>query len=596
MKELAVVSLGRTGEQEKRLLGLASWMGVPTRAVAISGEADLIEQVPARGTRTRVCLALSGRTLVAIGRSGSPERFKNFLRDACEELLIFGIADSVPHKDALQWLIHDAVSVGPSPEGHAPSFLLPMEARTFSRQLAGSSFRSANGLSLPGLQLPSTREDGEPIMLQGGVPVFAHIRRSACPVFILVDIPMPDVHEGLSPGRGMEDFYERLIPLLIFLRHSIGNACWHGVERTARVIIDDALLKRRYGFLDFERLTGSMGTTGYGTTLAFIPWNYRRTSERMASTFSGECSNISICIHGCDHTSNEFGVRNGETLSQRAKLAIQRMEAHELRTGIPFERVMVFPQGRFSAEAVGALRANGYLAAVNSTCFPTDGSETSLTVADFLRPAIQFQGFPVFKRHYPRRFIDFAVDLFLGKPALIVEHHGYFRDGGESLERLVEELQRIEPGLKWPTLTSQLTRSCFVRSRSEGEVDVQFYTREFHLRNASERPVRYSLSKQEPDPTLIHRILVQGVSVPFFVRDGTLWFEAELDPGRTTKIEIEDRDRPPRPAFRGSKRYDARVRLRRILSELRDEGMARYPGPWKAVTRVARALGVRVGA
>jgi len=595
MKELLVVSLGSTGEQEGRLLELASWMGVPTRAVPISGDADLIEQVSARGTRARVCLALSGNTLLAIDRSESSERFKNFLRDACEALLIFGIADSVLHKRALQWLTEDAVSVSPSPAGYDLSFNFPAEARRFSRQLAGLSFRTGDGMSLPGLRLPATREDAEAIMLQGGAPVFAHVRRSACPVFMLVEIPMPDVHERLSPGRVMGDLYERLIPPLIFLRHSFGNACWHGVDRTARVIIDDPLLQKRYGCLDFERLKGSMGKTGYGTTVAFIPWNYRRTSERKASTFSAESSNISICVHGCDHTSNEFGIRDREILSQKARLAMQRMEAHESRTRIPFERIMVFPQGRFSTEALGALRANGYLAAVDSGCFPIGSSKASLSVADFLRPAIQFEGFPVFKRHYPRRLIDFAFDLFLGKPVLIVEHHGYFRDGGESLELLVEELRRIEPGLKWSTLTSQLTRSCFRRSRSEGEVDVQFYTSEFHLRNGSERLVRYYLSKQEADPTLIRRILVEGVSVPFSAHGGSLCFELEVDPGRTMKIEIEDRERPARPAFRGSKRHDMRVRLRRILAEFRDERLVRHPGLLKAATRVARALGVRVG-
>jgi hypothetical protein len=407
----------------------------------------------------------------------------------------------------------------------------------------------------------------------------------------LVDLPIPDVHERVSSERGIEAVYERLTPLLIFLRHSFGNTEWHGPERTARVIIDDPLLRRRYGFLDFEQLTRSMDATGYGTTLAFIPWNYRRTSARRASTFNGERSNISVCVHGCDHTRNEFGIRDEESLSQRAKLAIQRMEAHERRTRIPFEKIMVFPQGRFSEEAVGALRASGYLAAVNSTCCPTGGEPTP-TVGDCLRPALQFRGFPVFQRHYPRRLIDYAVDLFLGKPVLIVEHHEYFRDGGQRLERLVEELRALEPGLTWPTLTSQLTRSCFVKRRSDGEVDVQFYTRTFHLRNSSPRAIRYVLSKPEPDPSVIHQVRAGGDSIPFCVQDAGVRFEVEIAAGATARIEIEDREHPSRPAFHGSVSYGASVRLRRILSELRDEGTARHPKPTRALMRLAGALGV----
>ena len=589
MNELVVVSVHRAGKEEQRLLGLASWMGVPTRSVTIGEATGSIERV-APQTGGKVSLAMTVNTLATIRRSDSIERVRNFLGTVCDEMLVFG-AGSASDNDALGWLIPDGVSVRQG-EGHDFSFTFPRQARSFSRQLAGVTFSAADPAPLPRLGLSPQRWDGAGILLQGGAPIFAHFRAGGCSVFVLVDLPIPDVHERLSLNRGIEDVYERLTPLLIFLRHSFGNTEWHGAERTARVIIDDPLLRKRYGFLDFEQLTRSMDAIGYGTTLAFIPWNHRRTSARLAPTFNGEHSNISVCVHGCDHTRNEFGIPDEASLSQRAKLAIQRMEAHERRTRIPFEKIMVFPQGRFSEEAVGALRATGYLAAVNSNCFPT-GGEPVPTVGDCLRPAVQFRGFPVFQRHYPRRLIDYAVDLFLGKPALIVEHHEYFRDGGHRLERLVEELRALDPGLTWPTLTSQLTRSCFVKRRSEGEMDVEFYTRTFHLQNSSPRVMRYVLSKPEPDPTVIHQVRAGGVSIPFCVQDAGVRFEVEIDAGATATIEIEDRERPLRPVFQGSMSYGARVRLRRILSELRDEGPARHPKPTRALMRLAGALGVR---
>jgi hypothetical protein len=590
MNELVVVSVHHAGREEQRLLDLAAWMGVPTRSVTIGEAPGSIERA-APPTGGKVSLAMTGSTLAAIRRSDSIERIRNFLRTVCDDTLIFGLAGSASDNDALGWLIPDGVSVRPG-EGRDSSFRFPRQARAFSRQLADVTFQTASAASLPRLLLSPQRGDGAGILLQGEAPVFAHFRTAGSSLFVLADLPIPDVHERLSPDRGLEDVYERLTPPLIFLRHSFGNTEWHGAERTARVIIDDPLLRKRYGFLDVEQLTKSMNAIGYGTTLAFIPWYYRRTSARLASTFNGEHSNISVCVHGCDHTRNEFGIRDEDSLSRLARLAIQRMEAHERRTRIPFEKIMVFPQGRFSEEAVGALRASGYVAAVNSTCFPT-GGEPAPTVGDCLRPAIQFRGFPVFHRHYPRRLIDYAVDLFLGKPVLIVEHHDYFRDGGHRLERLVEDLRALEPGLTWPTLTHQLTRSCFVKRRSEGEMDVQFYTRTFHLRNTSPRAMRYLLSKPEPDPSVIHQVRAEGVSVPFCVQEAGVRFQVDVDAGTTARIEIEDREHPPRPAFQGSMSYGARVGLRRILSELRDEGPARHPTPTRALMRLAGALGVR---
>jgi hypothetical protein len=591
INELVVVSLESTGEQERRLLDLASWMGVPGNALATADRDELIARLSAAGERDKVCLALSADTLVALGHC---ERVRNVLRAVCRELLVFGIGGGLAHRQALRWLTRDTASARSNGERSDPGFSVPEGSRAFSQQLAGSSFTSGDGALGAALELSMT-PGVEAIMLQDGAPVFARVPTEVCPVFMVAQIPMPDLGETLSAGQGLGNLYVRLIPPLIFLRHAFGDACWHGIARTARVIIDDPVLRRHYGFLDFERLARSIRTTGCGVTIGFIPWNYRRTSARMASMFGAHAPDLDICIHGCDHTDNEFGARDRELLTQKAGLAMRRMEAHESRTRIPFEPVMVFPQGRFSEEALEALRATGYVAAVDSSCHPTAGGATRLTVADFLRPAVTFGGFPVFKRHYPRQVVDFAFDLFLGKPAFVVEHHGYFTDGGSGLERLVEQLRRIEPGLTWPTLTGQMTRSCFVRSVAVGQVDVQFYTREFRLRNTSDRPLRYSLAKAEPDPPVVGQVLVDGVSVPFVSREGGISFEVSAAPGRTITVKVEDRKQPPRGAFRASRRYRMGVGIRRLLSEARDEGAARHPGVLRAATRLARTLGVGAG-
>src|SRR5262249_22713089 len=154
--------------------------------------------------------------------------------------------------------------------------------------------------------------------------------------------------------------------------------------------------------------------------------------------FSHHSSSLSLCVHGCDHTSNEFASIDQKVLSQKAGLAIERMKRHQERTGLSFEEVMVFPQGRFSREAGMALRATEYLAAVNSSCFPTYGEGELLRIADFLRPAVtRFYGFPIFQRWYASHsLIDFAFALFLGKPALICTHHADFRDNGEQIAQL----------------------------------------------------------------------------------------------------------------------------------------------------------------
>ena len=351
--------------------------------------------------------------------------------------------------------------------------------------------------------------------------MFIRIDRGASRVFLLAGPPLSDLDQPLSCEDELQGQYDRLIPVLIFLRHSFRESCWRGPEPTAKFIIDDPLLTERYGFLDYDVLLKSMQRNNYGTSIAFIPWNYWRTSRRDASRLFSESSNLSICIHGCDHTNKEFEAPTQALLAKRAGLALQRMESQRKRIGLEFEQVMVFPQGRFSTAAIPALRANNYLAAVNTTCFPTNSRPHEIKVRDFLRPAItRYNGFPVFQRRYPRRLFDFAFDLFLGKPVLVVEHHEYFRDGIGALEELVAALYQVQPDLTWPTLTCQLTRSCQMRSVANGSNEVQFFTRRFQLIDRAAGVGRFLLTKHEPDATAVQMVLVNGTSVPFSFERG----------------------------------------------------------------------------
>src|SRR5213075_541958 len=132
--------------------------------------------------------------------------------------------------------------------------------------------------------------------------------------------------------------------------------------------------------------------------------------------------------------------------------ALARMRMHRARSGLGFDEVMVFPQGVFSTAAMKALRASGFLAAVNSTAYPID-AENSIVLRDLLQVAVtRFSNFPLFTRRYPGSVAELAFDLFLGKPALVVEHHGFFREGYEALAKTVEKLYKIEGRLQWTNL------------------------------------------------------------------------------------------------------------------------------------------------
>lgn len=207
----------------------------------------------------------------------------------------------------------------------------------------------------------------------------------------------------------------------------------HSKAHHACIIIDDPLLRENYGFLNYRKLLGLMDRHNFFTTIAFIPVNYGKTDRKIADLFQARPDRFSLCVHGCDHTGGEFANIDPDYLERVVRLASARMIEHERRSGIPFERVMVFPQGRFSNAALEALKRNSYMGAVNTEALPTDGRIES--------------DFPFFLRYKPE-----DVGEPPPKPLFVVLHHEYFKDGYDNLTSFVDMLNERLAYVKWDSV------------------------------------------------------------------------------------------------------------------------------------------------
>ncbi len=213
------------------------------------------------------------------------------------------------------------------------------------------------------------------------------------------------------------------------LRHMFGEECWRPCEQHASVIIDDPLLRPTYGFLNFERLLELMKRDSFQTTVAFIPYNFRRNSRRITRMFRENAAYFGLCFHGNDHTGAEFASTDPVLLNTMLKIAEQRMDHHSKETGLDCDRVMVFPQGNFSVEAMAVLRSRNFDCAVNTVSHPRQ-QPVRLTLGEIAQPAVlRYGGFPLFLRRnsVDTQSSDIAFNLFFGRPTFIVEHHDAFR-------------------------------------------------------------------------------------------------------------------------------------------------------------------------
>lgn len=593
MKELVLISQAGAPHQEPRILALAAWMGVPTRQIIIGNGSASAQLIAGIGDGSCSVVVSTG-TLAVLREASPPGVLEDLIERHCAHLLVFSVGDGEEHADLLSWLTGGAVAGLGSAEERR-SFCFPEDGRRFSRPFGRQSFSLGRPVPVSAFNLTNAESgDVDQILRADDHPVFLRLQRGSCELFLLALGQLPDIEGELSPNRGVEEYYDQLIPLLIFLRHCFGDMCWHGAESTARLIIDDPLLVPFYGFLSYGALRESMRSAGYAASIAFIPWNHWRTSKGKATAILADDPNLAICVHGCDHTNREFGDVDPESLQWKADTALSRMGRHRRRTGLAFDPVMVFPQGKFSSPAMLALRTGGYLAAVNTTCFPTDAGAPPLTIADFLRPAItKFDGFPLFQRRYPRRLIDFAFDIFLGRPVLLVQHHDDFRDGYRRLEEFVSGLHELEPKLAWAPLSAQLMASCVMRSLSATSMEVRFFTRQFRFKNARSTGTALVFSKAEPDAAAISGVLVDGVEVPFSFEHGVLAFEHHADAGQVIDVTILDRPRLPAAAPKPfGITHTMRVGLRRALSEFRDHALRKHPGLLAAASWMATRMRV----
>jgi hypothetical protein len=214
-----------------------------------------------------------------------------------------------------------------------------------------------------------------------------------------------------------------------------------GIMKTlACLIVDDPFLAtKHYSHLYWNDLLAEMKAHRFFTEVGFIPFNFRRSTPQTIKLFRENPDYFSICVHGCDHTGAEFGGTDYRRLRDLAETSLWRMKEHKRLTGLPFDPIMVFPQGHYSPEAMRALKDTGYFAAFN-----TVGPEVIQS------PATVIEGLPLFKRRYPHDRHFFIEDMNAGRPIIVVVHPKDFKD----INKLIDTINWINSlgDIQWTSL------------------------------------------------------------------------------------------------------------------------------------------------
>src|SRR5205085_6714296 len=90
------------------------------------------------------------------------------------------------------------------------------------------------------------------IMSVDRMPALTRSQVGASTVFVWSTPAVFDAFRPLVQEREFEECGDEYVPALIFLRFAEGDRCWRNPQARAGLVIDDPLLRKSYGFIDFR--------------------------------------------------------------------------------------------------------------------------------------------------------------------------------------------------------------------------------------------------------------------------------------------------------------------------------------------------------
>jgi hypothetical protein len=573
---LIIPCAGSLSEADARLVQIADYCGVPWQKINVrhsSGSSPL--ELDASPHDSTACLVINPSVL---------------RRCLAQEELSCGFADSLTTRFPFLFVY----ALNPEPFTNALLHCLSDGAvrSVCAMQRNGHRYRVSADLpetcrAFSGLHFDSVNDEQDRVLVvrPGSVrtliaidelPFVGTIERNGARILFLarqdvVDLSVPAGDINLSP------YFSGFVPAVMLLRQIFGDTAWHPRAQNATIIVDDPLLQPTYGFLSYKHLLGLMEKYDFHTTIAFIPYNHRRTSPVVARLFVDRSDRFSLCFHGNDHTGAEFATERLDELNTMLRAGLRRMDDHQQSTAIEHQNIMVFPQGLFSANAMRVLKLNGFAGAVNSIAWPYRAEPVDLTLRDLIEPAIlRYDGFPLFLRRNAEDYTpeEIAFYLFLGKPVLICAHHHTFKDA-HVVTNLVSFIHSIAPELKWASLKTSLCNSGLRRREVEGSLSLLTYTTEGEIRNESSSISRCVVKTPHAVCSDVEQVLVGGIPWPTDVSRGYLRWSCDLAPGDSRSFKVVYTNELALSTQRRTLRRSTEVFLRRRLSEIRDNYLSK---------------------
>jgi hypothetical protein len=589
--KLLIPYIGEVRDLDARMVRLADFLGIPCETLALADVTEpaafLEKMVPDQCS----CLVVNPQVMKEwVGPKGIPMGLAALLSAKFKYLLVHGLRVTAFDSELVAALSEGRLQSVSAVGETCATYVVAKDSTGVCEAFAGLSFGFVNPANDHVISLNSSDKAVRSLISIGGEPFMALVRLEGAEVFFIASEDVADVANEVGDADLFE-YFSRFLPHAMALRYVAGEQCWRPGKAHASIIIDDPLLRKSYGFLDFDSLLLLANQHNFHVAIAFIPHNFRRNSPRITCMFRDNGPRLSICFHGNDHTSGELAATDAALLNTMLGIAEHRMHSQHQRTGLPCDRVMVFPQGRFSEEAMKALKAHNFSAAVNTVPYPMH-KPVRLTIGELSQPAVlRYGGFPLFLRRSIRQTQshDIAFNVFFGKPTLIVEHHDIFRCP-DALAEIAGRINSVAPEVQWSNLATAVSNSILRRIAPDGEHQVRAYSSTVELSNPSDSIKPISLEWDAPAVSAVEQVLMNEVPCTNFqVDDAGVRLWVHLPPGESKTFRLAFPNERATVTTLGLP-WNARAFVRRRLSEARDNYLSKNQRLLSAVKTIQRLV------
>lgn len=584
--------IGKLNDLDARIVKLAEFLGISCASVALAPAIDHAEFLKKSVPDESSCFAANPEVLKEWLGSHISDELVAFLLSRFTHLVVYGLRGDPFDAELISALSKGRIKSVEPIDGENSVYTIAEDSKDVCEAFSGLSFGPVNPVKDHVLSVGDKAPGLRTLISIGSRPFMVLVKDVRAEVLVLASEDLADLNTEVG-DEPLAQYFSSFVTYAMALRYVAGDECWRPCEQHACVIIDDPLLRSTYGFLNFDSLLGLMKEHNFHTTIAFIPYNYRRSAAKIARLFRDNGDRFSLCFHGNDHMDAEFAPDDTVRLNTMLKIAEQRMNTHKSITGVDCERVMVFPQGKFSVSAMTVLKSRNFLAAVNTVPKPRN-SNARLVLAEIAQPAVlRYGNFPLFLRKdcLHTQSADIAFNCFFGRPALIVEHHDILRNP-QILADAATRINMVAPAIRWSNLATAVSGSLLTRRTSDGVHHIRAYSGAVRVHNdsASVKRCLVEWNWSDKQESLDGHVLEDGVPSTSYIADNSgTQVLVDLPPHSSRTLSVTHRN--PYGSLKSiGMRQNARAFLRRRLSEVRDNYLSKSPH----VLAAAKALQQRL--